>query len=625
MSWSLIIFSVFIVLMLVIDLGFFQRKSHAVSTREAMIMFGVWTGLALIFNVGVVLFHERGMAAGVEFFTGYLVEKSLSIDNIFVFILIFGYFRVPSAYQHKVLFWGIISAIVMRMGFIVGGMTLMSRFHWMIYFFGVFLLGTGIAMIVKKDSHYDPSGSMMVRICRKLFRISDRYDAGRFFSRKDGHWVATPLFLVLLIVESSDIIFALDSIPAIFAITPDPFIVYTSNIFAMLGLRSLYFAVAGFMQTFYFLHYGFASIILILGVKMLLSDIWKIPVSLSLGLVIIILLLCIIISLLRPRRVDLKPVFERTERLGLIPFNRLLLIENVIDFGDLTARNAMRSLSGVKSIRTDLSWPENLQMIKNTMLSRYPLSVDGGKPSSIIHVKTLLLTENEDEMTPSRLQQLAKPCRDIREKMPLEDVLLAFQGRGDHMAMVVDDSGRWTGLITIEDVLEELVGKIDDEFDLERTGPIIVLADALTPERVLFDFSAASMNDAIAQLVNAVPVAELPIPLFKVVDLVQERERSMCTYLGNGLAVPHARLPGLARPLLVFARSDEGIPLAATNERVELLFLLLTPVEMSRLQPRLLGDIVRLFQSEYVAERLHNAHEAQDIIEAVRVGQLAAD
>jgi len=625
MSWSLIIFSLFIVLMLFVDLGLFQKKAHAITQKEALIMFGVWTAMALVFNLGIVLFHDRGTQAGIEFFTGYLVEKSLSIDNIFLFILIFGYFRVPPAYQHKVLFWGIISAIIMRMGFIVGGMALMKQFHWMIYLFGSFLLGTGIAMVIKKDSHYDPSGSRLVRLCRKVFRIGDRYDNDRFFSRVNGRLVSTPLLLVLLLVESSDILFALDSIPAIFAITPDPFIVYTSNVFAMLGLRSLYFAVSGFMQTFYFLHYGFASIILILGMKMLLSDVWKIPVSFSLGLVVVILMLCIIVSLLRPRRADLKPTFERTERLGLIPFNRLLLIENVIDFGELSARHAMRPSSGVRVIRTDLPWTENLQMMRAAKHSRYPLTDGQQKPFSLLHVKSLLSIEPDQPVTPDLLRQLAKPCREVNEKMCLEDVLLYFQGHGEHLAIVVDDSGRWTGIITIEDVLEELVGKIDDEFDLERTGPIVVLADALAPQRVLFGLDAQSMDQAIARLVKAISSVELPLPHAQIIDLVLARERSMSTYLGKGLAIPHARIPGLARPLLAFARSDAGIPLPTTNERAELLFLLLTPVEMARLQPRLLGDIVRLFQSEYVSERLRDAEHPEAVIEAIRAGQLASD
>ncbi|HRJ73989.1 MAG TPA: TerC family protein, partial [Terrimicrobiaceae bacterium] len=327
-------FTLFIVAMLALDLGVFQRKPHVISMREALTWFGLWTGLALLFNLGIVLFHDRGMQAGLEFFTGFLVEKSLSIDNIFVFILIFGYFRVPQLYQHKVLFWGIVGAITLRVIFIVGGLALMERFHWMIYLFGGFLLFTGITMMRRKDVPVNPEDNWVIRTFRRFFPVSDRYDGSRFFTRIDGRLAATPLFVVLLAVESSDIIFAVDSIPAIFAITQEPFLVYTSNVFAMLGLRALYFAVAGFMRMFHFLHYGFASIILILGVKMMISEFYKVPVALSLALILVILLVCVIVSLLRPRRGDLKLMFERPEKLGLLPFRRLLLIENIVDLGD---------------------------------------------------------------------------------------------------------------------------------------------------------------------------------------------------------------------------------------------------------------------------------------------------
>ncbi|HEY5705175.1 MAG TPA: TerC family protein [Terrimicrobiaceae bacterium] len=347
-------FTLFILAMLALDLGLFQRKPHVIGMKEAMAWFGVWIALALIFNIGVILFYGRGGEAGLEFFTGFLVEKSLSIDNIFVFVLIFNYFHVPPAYQHKVLFWGIMGAIVLRMMFIVGGLALMERFHWTIYVFGSFLLLTGLVMMRKKNEKFDPERNWAIRTFRRFGRITDRYEGNRFFTPKEGRLWATPLFLVLIAIESSDIVFAVDSIPAIFAITSDPFIVYTSNIFAMLGLRSLYFAVSRFLQMFHLLHYGFAAIITILGLKMLLSEVFEVPIAVSLVLIIFILLVCVIVSLLRPRRADLKLMFERTERLGLIPFRRLLLIENVIDLGDLTVRDAMRRRSGVRVLRLDL-------------------------------------------------------------------------------------------------------------------------------------------------------------------------------------------------------------------------------------------------------------------------------
>ena len=234
--WLWLGFTLFILFMLLLDLGLFQRRPHVLSTREAMAWFGVWTGLALLFNLGIMLFYDAGtddqpdrtsLQAGLEFFTGFVVEKSLSIDNVFVFILIFNYFHVPAAYQHKVLFWGIVGAIVLRILFILGGLALLERFHWMIYVFGGFLIVTGLGMMRKKKAEYDPEKNWVIRTFRRLFPVTDRYDGNHFFTHRDGRWWATPLFVVLLAIESSDIIFAVDSIPAIFAITPDPFIVYT--------------------------------------------------------------------------------------------------------------------------------------------------------------------------------------------------------------------------------------------------------------------------------------------------------------------------------------------------------------------------------------------------------------
>jgi len=615
-------FTLFILAMLALDLGVFQRRPHVISTKEAMGWFGVWTGLALLFNVGVILFHERGGQAGLEFFTGFLVEKSLSIDNVFVFILIFGYFKVPKTYQHKVLFWGIIGAIVLRAGFILGGLALMERFHWTLYVFGTFLLVTGVMMMRKKEVVYDPDKNWVIRTFRRFFPVTDRYDGNRFFTLKDGRRMATPLFIVLLAVESSDIIFAVDSIPAIFAITSDPFIVYTSNIFAMLGLRALYFAVAGFMQMFHFLHYGFASIIIILGTKMLLSDIYKVPLGISVTLIVVILLVCVIISLLRPRRADLKMLFQRTESLGLIPFRRLLLIENIIDMGDLKVRDAMRRRSGIRVLRLDSPWEENLKLISDTHFSRYPLvEREGGKPLGVLHVKNIPFGEPAGQMTPDRLKALTRPPLDMREDLPLEEALALFQRHYRKMAIVNDPRGEWTGIITSEDVLEEIVGRIGDEFDAARTEASIQLADALTPGRVVLELQAGSMREAIEKIVAAIPANEFPADPQTIVRAVLEREQTLTTYLGKGLAIPHGRLDKLEKPVLVFARCAEGIPQDDSNERADLIFLLLTPTGMARIQPRLLADIVGLIDSDYVTERLRKATTPEEIIEAIRAGQ----
>jgi tellurite resistance protein TerC len=623
--WLWVGFTLFILAMLGVDLGVMQRRPHVIGMPEALAWFGVWMGLALLFNIGVLVWHPRGGAAGLEFLTGFLVEKSLSVDNVFVFILIFRYFRVPAAYQHKVLFWGIVGAIVLRVLFIVGGIALMERFHWTMYVFGAFLVATGLSMMRQREAEYDPAKNWVVRQFRRFFPVTPIFHRDRFFIQQDGRWWATPLFVTLLAIESVDIVFAADSIPAIFAITPDPFIVYTSNIFAMLGLRALYFVVAGFMQMFHALHYGFASIILILGVKMLLTDVYKMPVALSLVLIIVILLVCIIVSLLRPRRADLKMVFERTERLGLIPFRRLLLIENVIDLGSLKVRDAMRTRQGTRVVDLALPWAENLQRLRETRFSRYPVvRGDAAKPVGILHVKDLLVFDDLAGLTSDQLAKLARPYLEVRDDLPLEDLLGRFQRRFEQMAMVANERGEWTGLITIEDILEEIVGKIGDEYDVGRAGRYVSLADALSPGRVLFELSAASIPDAIRQMVARVPAAEWPVSPAVITRAALEREASMGTYLGHGLAVPHARVEGIDSPVLAFARSDEGVPVEGTTERAELFFLLVTPASLARQQPLMLADIVGLFESEYVVERLRKSTTAEELVEAIRAGQQVA-
>jgi len=615
-------FTLFIFAMLALDLGFFQKKAHVISMREAMTWFGVWTSLALLFNVGVFLFHPRGSEAGLEFLTGYLVEKSLSVDNIFVFLLIFNFFRVPAPYQHKVLFWGIVGAIILRILFIIAGIALLQKFQWAIYVFGSFLLFTGFSMLRKKDEpDFDPSNHFVVRLFRRFLHVSDRFDGDHFFTRKDGRLLATPLLLVLLVVESCDIVFAVDSIPAIFSITEDPFIVYTSNIFAMLGLRSLYFAVAGFMRMFHFLHYGFSAIIIILGIKMLISDFYHLPVDISLMLILVILLSCVIISLLRPRKGDLKTMFERTERLGLMPFRRLLLIENVVDIADLKVRDSMRHLSGVKMIDLSRPWAENLALMQKTRFSRYPIvEREGSFPVGLIHLKDLAFIA-ADKITPELVTKIARPVLTLPEDLPLEEALTRFQ-RGYHqIAMVSNANGDWTGILSIEDILEELVGKIRDEYDTSRDEQSIPLADILSPEQVVFGVEGRSLHEAIRHILEKVPPQRLPAPPEKIIMAVQEREAMMPTYLGHGLAIPHCRLDGLDAPVLFFGRSEEGIPLETSNDRVSLIFILLTPSRMARIQPRLLADIVGLIESDYVTERLLTATSVNEVIEAISAGQ----
>jgi tellurite resistance protein TerC len=292
-------FNLFVLAMLALDLGVFHRKAHEVSLREAAAWSGVWIALALLFNAGV--WHFLGPQKGVEFLTGYLIEKSLSIDNIFVFAILFSYFAIPALYQHRVLFWGILGALVMRAAFIAAGSALLARFHWIIYVFGAFLIVTGLKMALAPDRGLEPGKNPLLRLVRRLVPVADRHHGQKFFVRENGTLLATPLFLVLVLVETTDLIFAVDSIPAIFAVTSDPFIVYTSNVFAILGLRSLYFLLAGVMHRFRYLKLGLAAILVFVGAKMALVDFYKMPPAVSLGVVVAILALAAAASLLKTK------------------------------------------------------------------------------------------------------------------------------------------------------------------------------------------------------------------------------------------------------------------------------------------------------------------------------------
>lgn len=275
-----IIFNLFVLLMLALDLGVFHRKSHEVTVKEALIWTFIWIFLALIFNV--IIFFWRGQQQALEYFTGYLVEKALSVDNIFVFIMIFTYFQIPSKYQHKVLFWGILGALIMRVIFIFAGVALLEKFHFTIYIFGALLIYTGIKMFNHSNSKIDPDKNPVLRFFKKFMPVTQTLHGDKFFTRIEGRRFATPLFLVLILIETTDLIFAVDSIPAILAITQDQFIVYTSNVFAILGLRSLYFALAGVVHRFWLLSYGLAIVLVFVGIKMILIDFYKVPIEWSL-------------------------------------------------------------------------------------------------------------------------------------------------------------------------------------------------------------------------------------------------------------------------------------------------------------------------------------------------------
>ncbi len=293
-------FTLFVLGLLALDLGVFHRKAHAVGPREALGWSIFWIALALLFNAGVVWWF--GAQRGLEFLTGYLIEKALSVDNIFVFLVIFSYFSVPAAYQHRVLFWGILGAIIFRVIFILAGAALLAAFHWVIYVFGGLLILTAVRIVRARDEEVHPERNPLLRLVRRVVPVVSTYQGARFFVRAGGRLMATPLLLVLVVVEATDIVFAIDSIPAIFAVTGDPFIVYTSNIFAILGLRALFFLLAGVLTRFQYLKIGLGLVLAFVGTKMLISDLFKIPIGLSLAVVAALIGGSVVASLLRPPR-----------------------------------------------------------------------------------------------------------------------------------------------------------------------------------------------------------------------------------------------------------------------------------------------------------------------------------
>lgn len=297
--WLWIGFIIFIIFMLALDLGVFNRKDHVIGIREAMKWTAFWIALALVFNVGVYFLYKfnvmeiggggvhelGGREAAIQFFTGYIIEKSLSMDNIFVIALIFSYFRVPGKYQHRVLFWGILGAIIMRGIMILAGAALIAQFSWMIYVFGGLLIATAAKMLIVREESIEPEKNLLVRVVRKFYRVSPAFEGHNFFTRIKGKRAITPLFVALLVVESSDVLFAIDSIPAIFAVTRDPFLVFTSNIFAILGLRSMYFALAAMMEKFKHLKTSIIVVLVYVGVKMIMNHHFPIPAMVSLAII----------------------------------------------------------------------------------------------------------------------------------------------------------------------------------------------------------------------------------------------------------------------------------------------------------------------------------------------------
>ena len=309
-------FLLLISLLLALDLGVFHRKMHRIKTREAILWTIFWIFLALLFDVfiyysyhyhwlgiGESLHHlQSGEDAALKYFTGYIIEKSLSLDNIFVIAMIFAYFHVQALYQHRVLYWGILGALIMRGVMIIAGIALINKFYWMIYLLGILLIFTAVRMLLTRKETIDPDKNLLVQLARKIYPVTKGYEGSKFFSRVGNRRAITPLFLVLLIIESTDVLFAVDSIPAIFAITTDPYIVFTSNVFAILGLRALYFALASMMERFRYLKLSLVFVLAYVGVKMLLSHVYKIPTLISLGIIIVFLSVGIIASIFASHR-----------------------------------------------------------------------------------------------------------------------------------------------------------------------------------------------------------------------------------------------------------------------------------------------------------------------------------
>ncbi len=297
-----VVFGVIVAVLLGLDILVFHRRAHVITIKESLLWTAFWIVLALLFDLGIYFWQGHGPA--LEYLTCYLIEKSLSVDNLFVFLMIFSYFAVPAAYQHKVLFWGIIGAIIMRLAFIEAGVTLLERFDWVFYIFGAFLVVTAVRMAVQKERGINPERNPVLRLFRKFVPLTDNYEDDRFFIKRAGRCLATPLFIVVVVVETTDIVFALDSIPAAFAITLDPFIVYTSNVFAILGLRALYFALAGIMRLFYYLRHGLVVVLIFVGSKMLMHHFYEIPTGIALGVVGGVLLISILASIAWPRKME---------------------------------------------------------------------------------------------------------------------------------------------------------------------------------------------------------------------------------------------------------------------------------------------------------------------------------
>jgi tellurite resistance protein TerC len=295
-------FSVFVVVMLALDLTVFHRNAHSVRVREAVIWYGIWVGLAVLFNIGI--FVWMGADKGNEFLTAYVIELSLSVDNIFVFLIVFSSFGVPPEYRHRVLFLGILGAVVMRGLFIATGVALLENFSWLIFLFGGFLVFTGVKLAIRRDEEVQPDQNPVMKLAKRFLPVTSEFEGQKFFVRRAGKWFVTPLFMVLIGLETTDLIFAVDSVPAVLAISDDPFIIWSSNVFAILGLRALFFLVDGILPYFRYLNFGLSVILVFIGIKMITSGAYHMPTTISLGTVGLILTITILASYIAKRRED---------------------------------------------------------------------------------------------------------------------------------------------------------------------------------------------------------------------------------------------------------------------------------------------------------------------------------
>jgi tellurite resistance protein TerC len=453
--WGL--FGAVILGLLALDLGLLRRAAHVVTFREALGWSAVWITAALGFNV--LIYFWRGPEPAVEFLTGYLVEKALSVDQLFVFVLIFSHFRVPAQYQHTVLFWGIFGALVMRMLLIALGVTLIQAVQWVLAVFGAFLVFTAVRLLFHKDRPVRPEQNLLVRVARRFLPVSQEYAGSRFFIRPGGRLVATPLLLVLLVVETTDLIFALDSIPAILAITLDPFVVYTSNVFALLGMRSLYFALAGIIPFFHYLHHAFAGILAFAGAKMLLAEFYEIPDGAALGVVGGLLFVATVASVLRPRESQIEALLAQGTETGQFEKAEAELVGRIFHFSDRRVGSLMTPRPEVVWLDPRDSHEELARKISRAPDSQLPVARGGlDDVIGVVQAKDLLATllrgADLDLVAAARRPLL------VPEYLPALKALELFRQSHSDTALVVDEYGNVDGLVTLRDIAEAILGGV---------------------------------------------------------------------------------------------------------------------------------------------------------------------